>query len=86
MFIYRVGASGFISRQSALIVWHNAFKFVALTASTLNTIMPLSLSPLQLEYELDLTEEGYNQRSQGGGHYRDDYYHHQPPRYNYNYG
>ena len=26
MFIYRVGASGFISRQSALIAWHNAFK------------------------------------------------------------
>ena len=29
MFIYRVGASGFISRQSALIAWHNAFNVQA---------------------------------------------------------
>ena len=27
VFICRVGACGFISRQSALIVWHNAFNF-----------------------------------------------------------
>ena len=26
VFVYRVGACRFISRQSALIVWHNAFK------------------------------------------------------------
>ena len=26
VFICRVGACGFISRQSALLAWHNAFK------------------------------------------------------------
>ena len=33
VFICRVGACGFISRQSALIVWHNAFVIVMAVAS-----------------------------------------------------
>ena len=44
MFIYRVGASGFISRQSAIITWHNTFKHLCKTHNHM-VILPLYKSP-----------------------------------------